>query len=94
MNSPANWDLQIDQAVLKALKKIPQKHSQMLVSAIKLFPVNPYFGDIQKMKGENHTWRRRIGFYRIFYKIKLEQKIILVFWGDFVERFEHSLINL
>ena len=80
MNSPANWDLQIDQSVLKALKKIPQKHSRMILLTIKLLPVSPYFGDIKKMKGENNTWRRRIGSYRIFYKIKLEQKIILVFW--------------
>jgi len=31
------------------------------------------------MKGEDDTWRRRTGSYRIFYKIKNEDEIILVF---------------
>jgi len=40
---------------------------------------DPYFGDIKKMKGERNAWRRRVGVYRIFYDIKLDQRIILVF---------------
>jgi len=31
------------------------------------------------MKGEENVWRRRIGAYRIFYKIRVSEKIILVF---------------
>ncbi|MBI2024454.1 type II toxin-antitoxin system RelE/ParE family toxin [Candidatus Giovannonibacteria bacterium] len=42
-------------------------------------PMDPFFGDIQKMKGEKNTWRRRIGSYRLFYKIYSDKKIILVF---------------
>jgi mRNA-degrading endonuclease RelE of RelBE toxin-antitoxin system len=61
MSLLGNWDLQIDPAVYKALKRIP------------------HFGDVQKMKGEVNTWRRRIRAYRIFYKIKVAEKIILVF---------------
>lgn len=74
-----NWDLQIDRNVFKLLKKIPRHDAEAILRAIRLLSLNPYFGDIQKMKGEQDVWRRRIGAYRIFYKIKIREKIILVF---------------
>ena len=79
MNSPKNWDLQIDPGIFRALKKIPRPTAEVILNVIKLLPLNPLFGDIQKMKGENNVWRRRIGSYRIFYKIKVVERIILVF---------------
>lgn len=78
MNSETNWDLQIDTSVFKFFKKIPRKDVESLDVAIRLLPVNPYFGDIQKIKGEPDAWRRRVGAYRIFFKIKINEKIILV----------------
>lgn len=82
MNSPENWDLQIDPAVFKFLKKIPRYDAEAILKIIQLLPLNPYFGDIQKMKGEENTWRRRIGNFRIFYKIIVSGKIILVFHSE------------
>ena len=79
MNSQANWDLQIDDSVFKALKNFPRKNKEAILSAIRFLSINPYFGDLQKMQGEENSWRRRVGRYRIFYKIKTEQKTILVF---------------
>ncbi|OGN01182.1 MAG: hypothetical protein A2651_03880 [Candidatus Yanofskybacteria bacterium RIFCSPHIGHO2_01_FULL_42_12] len=79
MNSSANWDLQIDPGVLKELRVIPRVYARKILEVIRLFPSNPYFGDIQKLKGEENAWRRRAGNYRIFYKIYTDTKIILVF---------------
>lgn len=73
------WDLQIDPNVANALKKMPIRYAQRIFDAIKLLSANPYFGDIQKLKGEHNVWRRRISEYRLFYKIIPEQRIILVF---------------
>lgn len=74
-----NWDLRVDHDVYKVLKRIPCDKAEKILEIIKFLPVNPYFGDIQKMKGENDVWRRRVGSFRIFYKIKLLEKIIIVF---------------
>ena len=79
MNLSKSWDLQIDRSVFKVLKKMPQNEAGAVLQAIRLLPANPYFGDIRKMEGEENSWRRRIGSYRIFYKIKVPEKIILVF---------------
>ena len=75
----ASWDLQVDSSVFKILKKIPLRDAKAILVVIKLLPVDPYFGDIQKMKGEENAWRRRVGSYRIFYKIKVSEEIVLVF---------------
>lgn len=40
--------------------------------------VDPYFGDIKKVKGELDTWRRRVGRYRITYAVFVIEKIIKV----------------
>ncbi len=79
MNLFVNWELKIDETVFKVLKKIPIKNRGVLLSVIKLLPTNPFYGDLQKMQGEENSWRRRVGLYRIFYKIKTKEKIILVF---------------
>jgi len=50
-----------------------------ILEVIRLLSLNPFFGNIQKMKNTYNVWRRRVGFYRIFYKLKIPQKIILVF---------------
>lgn len=79
MNSSRGWGLQVDPSVLKFLEKIPRHDADAILEIIKLLPTDPYFGDIQKMRGENDTWRRRVGAYRIFYKLLVTDKLILVF---------------
>jgi len=79
MNLPESWGLQIDPAVFKTLRKIPRHDAEALLMVMRLLPTDPYFGDIQKMKGKENTWRRRTGAYRIFYKIKVSKKVLLVF---------------
>jgi len=79
MNSRGSWELQVDPSVLKSLKKIPPAETRRILEVIRLLPANPYFGDIQKMRGEADVWRRRIGAYRLFYKIYSKELVILVF---------------
>jgi len=42
-------------------------------------PNDPYTGDIQKIGGEENTWRRRIGSYRISYEIYPDLRLVIVF---------------
>ncbi|MBM3260922.1 hypothetical protein FJY93_00720 [Candidatus Kaiserbacteria bacterium] len=41
--------------------------------------INPFLGDIQKMKGKDNVWRRRIGAYRIFFEIYPLVRIVHVY---------------
>lgn len=79
MNSKTNWVLEIDPAVFKELKRIPRKDAERILFIVKSLSINPFGGDIQKMKGEENVWRRRVDAYRIFYEIISKEKIIDVF---------------
>lgn len=79
MNSNGSWILEIDPNVLKAARKIPHRDASRISEIIHSLPQNPYGGDVEKMKGGDNTWRRRIGAYRIFYKLLIRERRILVF---------------
>lgn len=74
--------MQVDPAVFKNLKKMPRKDVERFLFIIQNLPLNPFIGDIQKMKGEKNVWRRRIGSYRIFYEILPDLNIIHVFQAE------------
>ena len=79
MNSSKSWDLQIDSSVLKNIAKNPSRECRKYSQSYKAFASQSLFRRYTKMKGEDGAWRRRIGSYRIFYRIKNEDEIILVF---------------
>jgi len=79
MNLDVNWKLRIREKVYKDLKKFPQKDQERIFRVIEQLPLKPYSGDIEKMKGEENIWRRRVGAYRIFYEIISQERVIHVF---------------
>ena len=82
MNSNKNWALQVDDSVHKFLARIPRKDTERLLSVIRDLPKDPFHGDIQKMKGEENVWRRRIGSYRIRYELIATEKVVHVFLAE------------
>ena len=82
MNSNESWTVEVDPAVYKFLKKIPRKDSERILFAIDGLLANPFSGDIQKMKGEENAWRKRVGAYRIFYEILSHERVVHVFHAE------------
>ena len=74
-----NWQLIIDNSVKKQLARIIKSDAVRLVAVMNELTVNPFAGDIEKMRGEKDVWRRRVGSYRIFYEVYAAKKIIFVF---------------
>lgn len=79
MNSSENWVLEVDPSVHKKLARIPRNYAERITVVIGLLPANPYFGDIEKLKGEDNAWRRRVGSYRVFFRVIISVKKILIF---------------
>ena len=66
MNSNVNWQLKIRDRIWKDVAKFSEKDRERITKVIeKEIILNPYSGDIEKMKGEENSWRRRVGVYRI-----------------------------
>lgn len=79
MNSPNGWQLYVDPGVLKSLARFPARNCERIGEAIRLLSMDPYVGDIEKMKGEKNTWRRRVGSYRIFFDIAARRRLVHVY---------------
>lgn len=73
------WRIVIDGSVHKKLLHIPRKDAERMEETFDQLTDNPFGGDAQKMGGQDNTWRRRVGSYRIFYDIFVSEKTILVF---------------
>lgn len=82
MNSKINWVLQTDPQILKTLRRFPKQDTNRILEVLKSINNDPYSGDIQKIKGEENVWRRRIGSYRIFYEIYIKENTIYVFHAE------------
>ncbi|OHA21883.1 MAG: hypothetical protein A2849_01875 [Candidatus Taylorbacteria bacterium RIFCSPHIGHO2_01_FULL_51_15] len=78
MSSDDNWDVRVARNVTKALRKFPKKDLDAIEAAVVGMRRDPYFGDIQKLGGQN-AWRRRTGSYRISYEVHQEVRLVIVF---------------
>jgi len=79
MNLSGGWILKVRDNVYQTLERLPKNDKVKLTRTIEELPADPYRGDIEKMEGELRTWRRRVGAYRIFYELLVEQRTIHVF---------------
>ncbi|MDP3741520.1 MAG: hypothetical protein Q8R08_04330 [bacterium] len=74
MSLNANWQLEVRDKVWKDIARLPGADQKRIVRALDILVLDPLFGDVQKMKGEEHTWRRRVGAYRIFYEVRSSER--------------------
>lgn len=72
------WHVELDNSVRKVLQRIPHKDADRIREVFRDFPQDPFEGDIVKLSGEENSWRRRVGSYRIFFEIFTEQHVILI----------------
>ena len=74
-----SWRVRITKKASKEMKRIPKKDARRLFFILEEFTKDPYQGDIEKIKGEDSVWRRRVGNYRIIYEIITNKKYIDIF---------------
>ena len=73
-----SWQVIVDSYARKYLRKLPKSDAGRIATALQEFSVNPYSGDIEKLKDEDDTWRRRVGSYRILYEVYTPKEIVYV----------------
>jgi len=74
-----SWKIKVAKRALKEIKRIPKKDAKRLLFVLEGLTENPYQGDIEKIRGEDNIWRRRVGNYRILYEVMPTQRYIEVF---------------
>ena len=74
-----NWELRLKKLVKKEILRFPRRDQEQLRVTLREMSWDPYTGDIVKLHGEKNGWRRRVGAYRVFYELILEEKVVYVF---------------
>lgn len=70
------WQLRIAKQVARKLKKVPRKDQVRIAGAIADMRTSPFRGDIARLKNESAVWRRRVGNYRIFFDVDVEELLV------------------
>ena len=76
--SGKSWRVILVSSAKKQLQRIPVKDRERIANAMDTLEENPWSGDIDKLGGDEISWRRRIGNYRILFDIFSAEKIIYV----------------
>ena len=74
-----SWQLAVDPSAQKQLRRFPQKDVERIRLGLQSLARDPFSGDMQKMKGEESIWRRRIGSYRIKYELYISERTVYVY---------------
>jgi mRNA interferase RelE/StbE len=67
-----SWTLRVARRAEKSLAKSPAKDRGRIVAAIGQMRDDPFAGDVVRLEGEDNTWRRRVGSYRIIFEIDVK----------------------
>ncbi|HZU26128.1 MAG TPA: type II toxin-antitoxin system RelE/ParE family toxin [Bryobacteraceae bacterium] len=71
-----NWTVLVSRPAQKALAKLPDKDQRRIERALDELQADPFRGDIKRLEPEG--WRRRVGNYRVFYDLDIDQRVVFV----------------
>jgi mRNA-degrading endonuclease RelE of RelBE toxin-antitoxin system len=78
MSTSATWTVILAGPARKALKRIPAPDRDRIHAALAEMGADPFRGDVKYLGGRKDTLRRRVGNWRIFFRLVQEQKHLLV----------------
>jgi mRNA interferase RelE/StbE len=72
------FELKIDRAVERSLKKLPQDVAVNLLKAMKELTVEPLPHGCRKIVGTDRSYRIRVGDYRIVYEVDEAGRLVVI----------------
>jgi len=63
------WTNVVAKAAQKQLRRIPARDRDKVAAAIQAMAADPFWGDVMKLEGDENRYRRRVGSFRIFFRI-------------------------
>jgi mRNA interferase RelE/StbE len=72
------YSIRYAESASRALKELPSKMQIRVAARIASLAHNPYPPGTRKMAGEEHTYRIRIGDYRVVYDVLEDTIVVLV----------------
>ncbi len=71
-----NWTLLVTKPAQRDLERLSSRDRDRVVSALEALQTDPFSRDIKRLQPSG--WRRRVGSYRVFYDLYMEERQIVV----------------
>ena len=78
MTSEQNWQVKVGKSARKRIARAPCPDRERILKALEEMARDPFTGDIQPLKHQPATWRRRVGNWRIFFDVYPNLRLIEV----------------
>ena len=72
------WRVNVAKPAQKQIARFPVRDKERIGAAIRMLADDPFSGDVLKLEGSGHRWRRRVGNYRIFFSVDSTVKTVAV----------------
>jgi mRNA interferase RelE/StbE len=73
-----DWNIVVAKAAQKQVAGLPAREQEKIAAALLAMAKDPFSGDVLKLAGEEGRWRRRVGSYRIFFRLDAGRKMVWV----------------
>lgn len=72
----ASYKIEWKRSATKELKKLPKETVPRILKAVEALSDEPYPSGVRKLVGSEHTYRLRVGNYRIVYSVVASKLVI------------------
>ena len=77
-SSNRSWRVVLADRTKKQLRRIPVTSRERISRALNAIESDPWSGDIDKLDGDEISWRRRVGNYRIIFDILSTERVVFI----------------
>ena len=71
-----SWEVRVPKGVHKQVRRLSGKDQERVLDVFRALRTDPWSGGITKIGGRENLWRRRVGNYRIFYSLHMQERIV------------------
>ena len=72
------WRLHLAKRAQKRFSRVPPKDRRQILAALDQMSINPFTGNITPLKTRPLRFRRRVGAYRIFFRLDPDQDLTII----------------
>jgi mRNA-degrading endonuclease RelE of RelBE toxin-antitoxin system len=70
------WTLHVAKRAARAVVGAPDADRLRILDVLHQMCADPFSGDIHRLQGRSGLWRRRIGDWRIFFRVNRQERVV------------------
>ena len=74
----AQYKLRWKKSAAKEIQSVEPAHRHRIITAVEALSAQPLPDGVRKLQGTSHTFRIRVGDYRVIYTIQNDEKLLTV----------------